>query len=125
VFAPSQPEQNFFRKCVSRIDIKKRKTLVKKETTIFFSSVQNQRTKKKMPKLNIVRRFKSVTSDSFRRTLSGRLISTIGLIFVFFFLLAQLIDRRALIDVDNGHFVDEETFDVNNYGSNVNLVRRH
>ncbi len=75
-----------------------------------------------MPKLNLVRRFKTVISDSFRRTLSGRLISTIGLFFVFFFLLAQFIDRRTLMDVETGHFFDGNTFEVNNYGSNVNLV---
>ena len=103
---------------MSSLNIKKK--LSQKQ---ILSGGQTYKGQEKMPKLNLVRRFKTVISDSFRRTLSGRLISTIGLIFVFCFLLAQFIDRRALIDVENGHFVDENTFEVNNYGSHVNLVK--
>ena len=77
-----------------------------------------------MAKLNLVRRFKTVISDPFRKTLSGQLISSIGLLLFCFFLLAQLVDRRPLDS--SGHeslVVDENVFEINNYGSNVNLVK--
>jgi hypothetical protein len=53
----------------------------------------------------------------------------VGLIFVFLFLLTHVIDRRRLTDIEVDQPVavkkeedNEDLFEVNNYGSNVNLV---
>ncbi len=73
-----------------------------------------------MSKLKIARRLRTFLSDSFRRSLSGRLVSTVGLVFVFFFLFAHFIDKSDHILTDSN--VNEEQFEVNNFGSNVNLV---
>ena len=82
------------------------------------------------PQLHTLRRFKTLITDTVRRAWTGgRLISTVGLIFVFLFLLTHLIDRRNLSDVEVvppvalAHRLDEELFEINNFGSNVNLVK--
>ena len=77
---------------------------------------------------HIMRRLKTVITDSVRRAWTSRLISTVGLIFVFLFLLTHIIDRRAITDIEVDHPVpqtqlaDEGQFEINNYGTNVNLV---
>ena len=77
-----------------------------------------------MPKFNVVRRLRTFLSDSFRRSSSGRFVSTIGLVFVFFFLFAHFIDKRSVADnlLPNSNDVNDELFEVNNFGANVNLV---
>jgi len=75
-----------------------------------------------MVKLNIVRRTKSVVTDLLRRNSVHRTISTLVLLFMFLFLLLQLVEKSSLDPVPGFSVIDESLFEVNSFGSNVDLV---
>ena len=72
-----------------------------------------------MGKLNLIRRLKTLSGDVLRRSWSQRTVSTILLLFVFLFLLVQVVDKHRVELVPG---LDESLFEVNSFGSNVDLV---
>ena len=68
-----------------------------------------------MTKLNIVRRLKTLFTDSFLRSKQGKTIVTLVLVFIFLYV-CTLTPAEVLVDPS------QDGFEVNNWGPNVNLI---